>query len=355
MQAGLIESELLTAAIIIDERGRAVATSNHMKPQHLADREYFTVHVAQDTGQLHISQPVHGRVSGRWTILMSRRINKPDGSFAGVVAIGVDPGYFTRFYGQTDLGRQGLATLVRLDGIVLAPRVGDALSFGQDISNSSLFVERANDPSGSIRTMGKLEGIRRFVGFRSLSEYPLVVAVGTAESEVLTSFHERRFRYTGVAALVSAAIAAFAGLLMFALARTRQTLGRSIQSEARLVQDIASRKRSEQALVESESRFRQVTKNIEDVLLSDEDRKRAHALRKPGLRTDMGPHVQEPVRRPVLMGRIHRCGRPGLHQARIQIEHGQAVRLRIPDRASRRRYSLDSRARLRPRRYDFGP
>ena len=35
---------------------------------------------------------------------MSRRINKPDGSFAGVVSIGVDPGYFTRFYQQTDIG-----------------------------------------------------------------------------------------------------------------------------------------------------------------------------------------------------------------------------------------------------------
>jgi len=38
-----------------------------------------------------------GRASGKWTIHMTRRINKSDGSFGGIVSMAVDPGYFTSF------------------------------------------------------------------------------------------------------------------------------------------------------------------------------------------------------------------------------------------------------------------
>jgi hypothetical protein len=86
----------------------------------LSDREHFKVHVATNTGELFVSKPVLGRASGKWSIQLTRRITRANGEFAGVVVVSIDPGYFTRFYKELNLGSEGLAALYGLDGVARA-------------------------------------------------------------------------------------------------------------------------------------------------------------------------------------------------------------------------------------------
>ena len=100
-----------------------------------ADREYFRLHVEKDTGLLDISKPVVGRTSGVANVLLSRRLNRPDGSFAGVVLVAVSPEYFTAFYQESDLGKRGSTGLLGLDGTLRARRTAAAtvrLEVGND-------------------------------------------------------------------------------------------------------------------------------------------------------------------------------------------------------------------------------
>ena len=86
-----------------DENGDVVANSQvPFERINHKDREHFIVHKDLDSGALFISKPVVGRISGKWTIQLSRRINKADGSFGGIVVVGVDPNYFAQFYKQVD-------------------------------------------------------------------------------------------------------------------------------------------------------------------------------------------------------------------------------------------------------------
>ena len=127
---------------VTNERGDVVESLQEFAPTNIIDREFFKTHRQSDTHKLLISEPVLGRVSGRWAITLTRRLNKPDGSFAGIAAISIEPRYLTRLFETTSLGPLDVMSLVLTNGISLARRRGEAISFGEDISQSQLLMEQ---------------------------------------------------------------------------------------------------------------------------------------------------------------------------------------------------------------------
>ena len=228
IEDGIVDASLFTFIGVIDEQGKLVAGSSDFEPINLADRDYFKFHQQQDTKQMFVGKPVLGRVTGKWAFHMARRINNPDGSFGGVVYAAVDPGYFTEFYQKADLGEQGLVTLVGLDGITRARRVGQVGSYGQDMRNSRLLAEQAKSGSGNFLSMGNIEGVPRFSSYRTLRQYPLIVAVGTSQAETLAAFHQRERNYYIVAALASGL-----GLLLMAGLMAASSRGRRREEDLR--------------------------------------------------------------------------------------------------------------------------
>ena len=102
---------------VTDERGDVVESLQEFAPTNISDREFFKSHLQADTHKLLISSPVLGRVSGRWAITITRRINKQDGSFGGLVAISLEPRYLTQLFETTSLGSSDVMSLVLTDGI----------------------------------------------------------------------------------------------------------------------------------------------------------------------------------------------------------------------------------------------
>jgi two-component system, NarL family, sensor histidine kinase BarA len=89
---------------VTNERGDVIESLQEFAPTNVFDREFFQVHSQSDTNRLLISEPVLGRVSGRWAITLTRRINKPDKSFGGIAAISIEPRYLTQLFETTQLG-----------------------------------------------------------------------------------------------------------------------------------------------------------------------------------------------------------------------------------------------------------
>lgn len=234
VEQGTIDERLFHNLGVVDEDGALALSKVDIYEISVSDREYFREHQQKHSPVMFIGKPLLGRITNKWSIHMSRRITKADGSFGGVVFAAVDPDYFTGFYGKADLGSNGLMLLAGLDGIARARRMGDTLSTGQDMSKSSLLIERARAPEGNFFSKGVEEGIPRFMSYRTLPDYPLVVVVGTSAAVAFAAFHVReRYHYLW-SSIATLFVILFAGSLIVALARHRRSMAALARRDARL-------------------------------------------------------------------------------------------------------------------------
>ena len=184
---GLFDPRILVQLAVIDAQGVLQLSTLPFKGSiDLSDREHFKVHLSGDKNLLFISRPVLGRASGRWTVQLSRRITGKDGEFEGVVVASLDPGYFTRFYGELELGERGVASLFGMDGAVRARRVGSQEQFLGDLSTSPVFSRLAEGKqTGTYRSPGVIDGVDRILHFRKLATYPMLIAIGADSHDAL--------------------------------------------------------------------------------------------------------------------------------------------------------------------------
>jgi PAS domain S-box-containing protein len=187
----------------------------------LSDRPHFRYHIDPAASQPYISAPVIGRISGKWSIQFTRRITRADGSFGGVVVVTVDPYYFSRFFDDVDLGKNGVVVLAGLDGIVRARRAMSNQDIGQDISKTGLYQNLRVANAGTEIVRAKVDGITRVYGYELLPDYPLVVSLGISLDDVLaTPLREERTRLF-IGGILSAIIIGLSGLLIHEINRRR--------------------------------------------------------------------------------------------------------------------------------------
>ncbi len=103
----------------------------------ISDRTYFQAHARQDTGKLFLGPSIAGRLSGQSLVPLSRRLNHPDGSFAGVVAVAINASYFGELFQQTMLEPMDFL-LLGTDGWVRAASEGRRNLIGQSVAGSAL-------------------------------------------------------------------------------------------------------------------------------------------------------------------------------------------------------------------------
>jgi len=229
---GQLSDPLIATFAVLDEHGYVLFRKSKSAPME-ADREYFQIHKQQNTDRVFIGAPMKSDLSGNWFIPVSRRINKPDGSFQGVAMVGIDAAYFMSVYPRINVGRDGMILLAGLDGVARALREGAAYSVGELAGGSSLFTAITNDGSDDVEVRGSIDGILRYVSYRRMVEYPLVVAVGHSKAEALSAFNARATAHYRAAAVATALLLLIAVILLAAQRRHRRATLAVVSSEAR--------------------------------------------------------------------------------------------------------------------------
>lgn len=209
---------------IIDASGHLVASTvpPRVKAPYIGDREYFQRHVDNNNGALDISAPLIGRVAGKQILVLSRRLNQPDGSFAGIVFLSFDPQYLSGFFSDLTISNGSSFTIVGRDMVVrdMIRRAGRvAAAIGRSVASSQLPSALAAAPNGNYEGVGALFGARRIYSYRTLPDYPLVVLATAEVDEVLADFNERKARLGRAAVLLSIIII---GVALFQITRLRR-------------------------------------------------------------------------------------------------------------------------------------
>jgi diguanylate cyclase (GGDEF)-like protein len=210
-----VDHNFYSAVLIFDEHGDYVTSTHNgaVHPFNIADREGFRAHLAADTGKLYVGKPVVTRMFGTQLIPLTRRINKADGSFGGMVSLLIEPRRFTEFYENAVIGRNDMLVLVGLDGVTRARQQGSRLTSGEVYTSSKLIHEGQGHGAGTIIGPGQRDKVRRLYSFRRLDGFPLLAVIGSTEDGALAKFEQRRLRYFWGAGVVSLMIVLFATLL----------------------------------------------------------------------------------------------------------------------------------------------
>jgi signal transduction histidine kinase len=181
---------------------------------YVGDQSVFQSLKRSDGSRMQISEPTKNRYSGTAEVWFNRRVTGPDGSFGGVISVSIDPRYFSNFFSTVDIGKQGFISLVGLDGIVRARAALDGdTRIGQNLSNARLFAELQRQPQGTYNSISQIGAIPSIVGYRTLADYPMVVAVGESRDEILDYYYRERVLLAAIAVVLSLIFLGAAGLL----------------------------------------------------------------------------------------------------------------------------------------------
>jgi diguanylate cyclase (GGDEF)-like protein len=214
----------LSGLFVYDEKGRWIVNSQQVLETRFnnADRDYFIYHRDHRSEKPFIGQPVKSKSNGQWILTISRRINKMDGSFGGVVLGTIDLAFLQRFYERFDIGQEGAIMLGNLNGTILHRRPLMSDTVGKSLDNSPLFQEHIRHrTSGDLEIQSAQDGILRIHSFQHLSDYPLFINVAMSKAEILADWrHHVWLRALGVAMLLL--ILCYGGARMVAQVRRRE-------------------------------------------------------------------------------------------------------------------------------------
>lgn len=203
----------------------------------LSDREHFILQRGNPKAGLVIAKPVQARISKEWVIPVSRRLNRPDGAFAGIVCVNIPVEYFVKKFATLALGPHGLVALRSADHISMARypvlREGGGLVGQFALSDQLRNLLKDNPSSVTYVAPAPLDQVERTFAYHKLATFPLYVVVGLATQDTLNEWWWDTSQTAAVAVLFSLMTVLFGWLVSRSWRRQLATSEALRESEQR--------------------------------------------------------------------------------------------------------------------------
>lgn len=212
-------------------------------PNNIAERAYFKQLRDNPKAGLVVSSPVRGKLDHKWAWIFARRINLPNGQFAGVV--------FSHF----DIGEieQTLATIRLSDGDVLAVRAPDMALVAryplrgiypigsQTLTPAFQQAIKAYPLHGNYLSQGSSpSNILRHFSYLKSQQYGYMVLVGLSDQAALEEWRKQVWIVLGIVSIFAVTSLALAHLISHAWSRRDADLQRLRSRKQQLLQTQAA-------------------------------------------------------------------------------------------------------------------
>ncbi len=175
----------ITIMHITDVTGRRFMFGSDDASSNVEDRAYFKQLRDHASLGLLISEPLQGRISGKWTIILARRLPDEGGKFSGIVFASVPLESFEKEFDALQLGVDGEIAWLDQGGrvIVRRPSKGGVSQYGANVLSPEF--QAALDKNGYYGdyASGKssIDGIQRMHAYRLNPKYRFFINVGVAK------------------------------------------------------------------------------------------------------------------------------------------------------------------------------
>ena len=221
--------------------GQWLVTDKEIIPEtaNNADRDYFQYHRTHEDRGVRIGAVIKSRSTNELIIPVSRRLNNPDGSFAGVLLGTVKVSYFVDYYGDFKIDDKGALVLATRSGSILVRRPFVESVIGKSLVNSVIFrnyLPTSNQGVAEARAV--IDDTERLYGYRALTTYPLVVEAGLSRESIIAPWRRDLFKTSLVLIFLIVILVGF-GLIVLSQLRYRMTMEKQIRTAHQAMRDMA--------------------------------------------------------------------------------------------------------------------
>ncbi|MBR0717918.1 diguanylate cyclase, partial [Bradyrhizobium liaoningense] len=298
---------------IIDDKGNWLTAAGAITST-LNDDEFFRHHQLSPKREAYVGHPVKDLLDGEWVITLSRRFNKQDGSFGGVVLAAISASYLANFYRQFEIGRNSSVSLVHGDGLIIARNPDNAKFVGHSVADKPLFRAPAlQGPDGAYHFKSSLDGVERVSFYKRSGRFPLLLLATVEKEELLAPWR---------AAAISRMLFVLALVMLIAV------IG------AVLVGQLQRGQRMAAALVEKEAHFRLLAEGSSDMVTRIGLDERIRYVSPSALRV-VGWRAGQLIGTPALAG-INPDDLPQVHAVVHAMKRGEQEEARVTYRSRHR-------------------
>jgi signal transduction histidine kinase len=178
----VVLSDVSLQLFVADAQGTVRASSRSaIIGTDVNNRDYFRheASLPADDGKMFVGGLTQGQITRQWEINLARRLDNPDGSFAGLIAASYDANAFRRFYREVNPDAHGLIAVISVpNGEAWTLAAPDQPPGVIDIAGARMFATMRQSTEGNWAGASGFDSTDRMFAFATVPDYGLKVVVG---------------------------------------------------------------------------------------------------------------------------------------------------------------------------------
>ncbi|WP_153110861.1 hybrid sensor histidine kinase/response regulator [Propionivibrio limicola] len=176
----------------------SASQSESLSGTYVADRNYFIAQQNDSNAGLVVSEPILSRVTGKWLFTLSRRINAPDGNFAGLVQTAIRSDFLQQGFKTIEVGESGMVAMFSSDMRLIARHPEGGADLGMKFENPEIEEQLCDGKRlGEYRNISRVDQIERVFYWRKVANLPIIIIYGAAPQEFLAGWKQKAWIYLG--------------------------------------------------------------------------------------------------------------------------------------------------------------